>query len=218
MFTFLITYPHIIFSVCLFTLGVLTLISLHHSKIGKKVTLKKFLFTTVILYILYGVFLTVLQYIVWKGNPTTTQFLTLGLSKEVPLGHLHFLQSLLAKPHGYFTFYVYMKFFFKIEILFIITFIISSLAVLWHKFKPTHVAKRDVLVIAMALLLAGWPSVLYVVPIVLSILIIGTIFTQLFKPNITISISTVFLITSITLIVFGTYVTQLFGLSRVFAL
>lgn len=118
------------------------------------------------LHLIYGIFLTWGQYFVWSKSEFTKIFLSSALPKEVPFPtYLEFVRPLFSGAHGYFALYAFEHFFLGIIALFFVTGLFALFFKLYAHYRPALFQERDIAVIALAFLIAGWPGAIVLVPL-----------------------------------------------------
>ncbi len=213
MFNFLINYPHIIFKVIILLLGTLTLLKYVKPNTLKKLELSTLLYLTLVVQLVYAFSLTVLQYILWKGNQVTEMFTTLPITDEVPLGYLSFLRPILDNTHGYFAFYAFNKFFMSFLILYFVTLIFATILLTWKHFKTSSLTKFDIFAIIIALFVSGWPYVLTLIPLAFAFIITIYLVRAFFRFEVNKNILPItFIVLSIIHLLFGQNILEHFKL------
>ncbi len=172
MFTFLISYPHVIAGVIWGLMAAILILRYFEVSIIKKISLGWFVAAALLLHILYDSLITIGQYIVWSHTKITSVFLTASLPEQVPLAWwMEWLRPWLEQVHGFFVFYAFNHFFLSTTILFLVVLILTLLLVLWSKLSPANFRKGDIAFVVTALLIAGWPKLILLLPSALVLLV-----------------------------------------------
>ncbi len=132
------------------------------------------------LHLLYGIFATWGQYVVWSSNEFTKVFLSSALSKEVPFPSLlEWVRPLFDGANGYFAFYSFQHFFLSTIALLFITGLFVLFFKMYAVYRPSLFGEGDIAVIALAFLIAGWPGAIVLVPLSLALAVFFAILTLL---------------------------------------
>lgn len=120
----------------------------------------------VVLNIGYATLLSYGQYVTWSADSVGKTFLTQPLSGDTPLPFLpEWARDFFEQPLGYFSFYIFGRFFFPIIILFTVTIAFVILLHFRARYRPINFKEGDIMAIAIALLISGWPGILVLVPL-----------------------------------------------------
>lgn len=119
------------------------------------------------IHLLYGAVATFGQYRAWAtANDITRALFSAPLSAEVPLpAYLEWSRFLFEYPHGYFVFYSFGHFFLSTIALLIIVGLFLLFLVVRSRTHPINFREGDISMIVLAMLIAGWPGVLVLLPI-----------------------------------------------------
>lgn len=121
---------------------------------------------TVVLHLGYAAFLTWGQYVVWENNEFTKIFLAEPLSPDAPLPIIfEWTRPYFERPLGYFAFYSFGRFFSGIIALFVMTGMLVAFLKIRARYRPINFAENDISAIALAVLIAGWPGVIALIPL-----------------------------------------------------
>lgn len=133
--------------------------------------------TAVSLHLLYGIFATWGQYVVWSKNEFTKILLSSPLSRDVPFPlFLEWTRPLFDSTNGYFAFYSFQHFFLSTLALLFITGIFVLFFRVYAWYRPTRFKEGDMLIIALAFLIAGYMGSIILVPIAFIIAILFAFF------------------------------------------
>lgn len=118
------------------------------------------------LHILYGVIATWGQYVAWGKSEFTKIFLSSPLTKEVPFpSYLEFFRTMFDGSNGYFAFYSFQHFFLSTIALIIVVGLFLLFIVVRSRTHPINFREGDIMLIALAMLISGWPGVIVLLPI-----------------------------------------------------
>ena len=133
------------------------------------------------LHVLYGIFATWGQYVVWGKSEFTKVFLSSPLANEVPFpSYLEFLRPLFEGDNGYFTFYSFQHFFLSTIALLIVVGLFLLFLVVRSRAHPINFREGDIMLIVLAMLISGWPGVIVLLPIGLLLAIVLSIGARVF--------------------------------------
>lgn len=133
------------------------------------------------LHILYGIFATWGQYVVWSKSEFTKVFLSSPLSSDVPFpSYLDFLRPLFDGANGYFAFYSFQHFFLSTIALLIVVGLFLLFLVVRSRTNPINFREGDIMLIVLAMLISGWPGVIVLLPIGLLSAIVLSIGARIF--------------------------------------
>jgi hypothetical protein len=186
---------------------------------SKKISWSMLLATVIILRILYGGFLTALQYGAWKGSDITQQLLIVPLPAQTPLGIFEVLRHFFEKTHGYFAFYSFNHFWLGFLVSITLTSCFMLLLVIWKKVRPLQFKEGDIQAVAFACIIVGWPKVIVLVPLaffVLTVLEILASYTRIVVPATRLQIA--FLMAALFTLFFGNHILNLLNLYTLLAL
>ena len=120
----------------------------------------------VAIHLLYGIFATWGQYVVWGKSEFTKVFLASPLTGEVAFpAYLDFLRPLFDGSNGYFAFYSFQHFFLSAIALFIIVGLFLLFLLARSRTHPVNFREGDIMLIVLAMLISGWPGVIVLLPI-----------------------------------------------------
>lgn len=136
----------------------------------KNISYKWLILGAVALHIFYAIFVTWGQYYVWAiGSDFTRALLASPLSTEAPLPNIfEWARAYLDGSLGYFTYYAFGRFFFKIILLFGVAGLFYAVFKLWNNYRKS-LGEHGPELILILLLIAGWPGVFILIPLGLSI-------------------------------------------------
>lgn len=165
MLNFLVNYPHVIMLVV--WLCVAVILFLRYFKVWRfaRISWTWILVGVVALHLVYAVLLTWGQYVEWGKMPFTKTLLAQPLPTPTPLaGALEWARPLFNQPGGYFAHMVFMKFYLNIIVLFALVGFFAMLLKLRAYYRPYNFQEGEVVAISVALLVAGWPGVIVLLP------------------------------------------------------
>ncbi|MFZ2303843.1 MAG: hypothetical protein WAV98_03600 [Minisyncoccia bacterium] len=118
------------------------------------------------LHVLYGIFATWGQYVVWSKSEFTKVFLSSQLTNEVSFpSYLEFLRPLFDGTNGYFVFYSFQHFFLSTIALLIVVGLFMLFLAVRSRTHPINFREGDIMLIALAMLISGWPGTIVLLPV-----------------------------------------------------
>ncbi len=195
MLAFFTQYLHIIFKILFVLISVIAIVKSYRKEFLATVSWRTIVIVIGGAQLLYATLLSVLQYMVWKGNAFTAILLSSPLPAE-------YFRPLLNGMHGYYFFYAYNHFFLGFIITLVITSLCIGLLYIWKRYEPTHFKKGDIFAIAAALLLVSWPSVVILIPAALLMTVLVTMYST-YSQRDGMDLPLIFLITSLIVILIG---------------
>ncbi|KKU82193.1 MAG: hypothetical protein UY07_C0002G0050 [Parcubacteria group bacterium GW2011_GWA1_47_8] len=160
---------------------VVVLVRVFKSAWLKDIAYRWLIVVAVFLHILYGAVATWGQYVVWGKSEFTKILLSSALSPEVPFpSMLEWLRPAFDGAHGYFAFHSFQNFFLSTIALFIIVGLFLAFLVVRARYRPINFREGDIAIIALALLIAGWPGVITLLPIGLFVAVIFSLGARFF--------------------------------------
>lgn len=170
---------------------------------------------TLLFWVAYTVFLTFTQYKVWiDGNELTKVFTIAPVGSEVPFpGALEFVRPLFERPGGYFAFYVFGRFWLKVIILFLVSFVFYFFLKLLHKYRERFFKEGEIELGLLCALLSGWPGVVLFIPLSLFYTVFLGIFRLLVFKEYRTTLGIPFLLSAGTIILASNFLISIFGLS-----
>lgn len=124
----------------------------------------------VVVKVIYGLLLSLGQYVHWAGNPFTKPLTTLPLPTDVPLpGMYRLFHPLLELPHGYFLDYMLSRYWFSFLWGLLAALLVLGLLRMLRRARPHLLSILDINVFFAGGLLLSWPSVLLFILIVFGI-------------------------------------------------
>ena len=149
----------------------------------KSIPYKWLVLGAVSLHLLYGIFATWGQYVVWGKSEFTKIFLSSTLPLEVPFPSLlEWMRPAFSGTHGYFAFYSFQHFFMSTVALFFITGLFVLFFKLYAQYRPALFQEGGIAIIALAFLIAGWPGAMVLVPLSFALAVFFALLTLL-KPG-----------------------------------
>ena len=132
----------------------------------KYISYNKLIVITIILNILYMLFVTWGLYHVWSTGSEISKFLLKSpLSQNVPLpSFLEWTRSMFNHDYGYFLFYVLGRFWFYALISFVISGLLYILFKIWESKRGGFDVDGPKLMLVL-MLLVGWPGILVFIPV-----------------------------------------------------
>jgi len=199
-------------------LGAVVILHYYEISLFKRINGKVLLVLLPLIHLGLATLASVVQYIVWSRNEFTRNFVMIPLPDVVPLGMFEFLRPIFEGVHGYVILYCLGRFFLELFVLFCFTILIAGVALLWRKWKPGTFYKSDVIIVTLSSLLVGWPQIVLLVPSVLvtALLLEVARLLGLFEKQV--RLSTLFLFSSVVLILFGKQILSYFNLYTLLAL
>ncbi|MBI5798912.1 MAG: hypothetical protein HZB10_03195 [Candidatus Yonathbacteria bacterium] len=133
----------------------------------KNVSYKVLVGIALSLYLLYGAVATWGQYRTWATSSDISRaLLEAPLAHEVPFpSYLEWTRPLFDHTHGYFWFYSFQHFFLSTIALIIIVGLFLLFLVVRSRTHPINFREGDIMLIALAMLISGWPGVIVLLPI-----------------------------------------------------
>ena len=165
MLPILLSHYNILVFTISFLIAIVAVLRYFSVSIFSRVSWRSILFLVIAFGIAQAVLLSYGQYMAWSSNELGREFLSLPLPAETPLPiFLEWSRVLFSHHLGYFSFYVLGRFILPMVILFALTGFFSFLLSLRARFYPINFREGDIAAIATALLVAGWPGVMVLVP------------------------------------------------------
>lgn len=136
----------------------------------------------VAIHFLYGIFATWGQYVTWaKGDDVTHALLSAPLAPEVPFPSLfEWARPFFMGNHGYFAFYSFQHFFLSTIALLVVAGLFFAFLVIRARYYPINFREGDIAMIVLALLIAGWPGAVVLLPIGLLVAVIFSLGARFF--------------------------------------
>lgn len=219
MIQILIQYPHIIITVLWFLVSVSALLRYARYSFFSRVSWRALVVGAVVLHVVYIMLLTWGQHAQWASNPFTQTFLSKPLDPTVPLPFLlEWSRSFLEQPLGYFTFYVFGRFWLNVIILFGLTGFFVTLLLLRAYYRPFNFREGEIAAITLALLISGWPGVVVLLPLAFFFAVIFSIISLMLYRVSRIYLAPAFLVAAPIALVAGPFVLKFFKLYTLFKL
>lgn len=118
------------------------------------------------LHIAYGILATWGQYAHWSKSEFTKILLSDVLTPAVQFPFLlQWLRPIFDNTYGYFAFYSFTKFFLSSFALFFITGLFALFFKAYASYRPALFQRSDIAIIALTLLISGWPGAIVLVPL-----------------------------------------------------
>ncbi len=215
MISILISYPHIIALVIWTIIALVAVLRYFNISIFVRVSWGWLIVLTIVLHFAYAGLLSWGQYYVWSAssNEFGQTLLSAPLAKEAPIpALLEWVRPHLEQPLGYFTFYVFTKFFLRMIILFGLTGLFVIFLKIRARYRPMNFAENDIASIALAVLLSGWPGVIVLIPLGFLCAIIFSLGARIFYGTERIYLPPAFLLAAPFALAFGGIVLTYFNL------
>lgn len=117
--------------------------------------------------IAYPLLLTSLQWYTWSREPLSAILLSQPLDQAIPLSFgLEAIRSLFEMPGGYFALYAFNHFWLESILALLVSSILFLLAYMVHRYRQETLSKDEAILLFAVALIAGWPGVLIVIPLV----------------------------------------------------
>lgn len=130
----------------------------------------------VFFHLLYGIFATWGQYVVWNQSEVGKVFLSSGLSTSVQFPFiLEWARPFFNGAHGYFAFYSFGHFFLSTVALFFITALFVIFFKTYSYYRPESFNEGDIAIITIAFLVAGWLGSIVLVPLAFAVAVLFTL-------------------------------------------
>lgn len=165
-------------------------------------------------HILYGIFATWGQYVVWeRGSDFTRTLLSSPLPVETPLPvFLEWIRPFFAGEYGYFVFYTFNEFFLSTVALLVVVGLFWLFLVVRAQYRPINFREGDIMLIVLALLIAGWPGVIILLPFGLIFAVILSVWAGMMYGAERIPLPPAFLLASPFALIFGIRILTLLDL------
>lgn len=129
---------------------------------------------------LYGLLLSVGQYVHWRANPFTLPLTTLSLPLDVPLpGILKIFGPLFAMRHGYFIDYMFSHYWLGFIWGLSCAFLFYVLLRMVRRARPHMLSSLDLHLFIAGSIILPWPNILIYILIVFGIFVLHTVFNTL---------------------------------------
>ena len=163
--------------------------------------------------VINAISLTLTQYFIWASDPNTKIFIETGLSRENPIADSFRFFPFLFGKMGYFLFYSYGRFWLNVFVVILCSFLFYLFLKSLSKWKSRFFEDGEILLGVLCVLLIGWPSfVTFLIFVFLSVILISIIKSIFFKEKYT-TLGEPFLLATLLVLLFGTYIMSLTGLS-----
>ena len=148
----------------------------------RKATYGVLIGVAVLLHFLYGAFATWGQYVRWaEGGDITRSLLSSPLSSDVPFPFfLEWVRPLFEGEYGYFLHYAFTHFFLNIFALLVVVGLFILFLSIRAYYRPINFSEGDIAIVVIALLIAGWPGIIVLLPLGLLVAVIFSIFARIF--------------------------------------
>lgn len=163
--------------------------------------------------ILYPAIITAAQYHIWNQNPLTRKLLNLPLESDVPVPDiLRGFYTVFPEDKTYFVNYVFGRFWLEA----LITLVCAVAIYLFFKFvgkiRPAAISANEVLLATLAVVIAGWPGLLILIPLTLLLLVLFSFYNLLTQGGRQTSIKWPILLAIIIVLLLGQPIATFLGL------